>query len=156
VNRQIKIISGGQTGADRAALDAALDKGATCGGWCPADRSAEDGVIADHYPLQPLPNGGGYDQRTRRNVADSHGTVIFCFGEPFGGTEKARRACIEMNKPLLIIDAAGDPPSAAMKVREFVERHAIRTLNVAGPRASEQPAVGAFVYRCIAALLAAS
>ena len=152
---ELKIISGGQTGADRAALDAALDKGAACGGWCPADRSAEDGVIPDHYPLQTLPEGG-YDERTRRNVADSDGTVIFSFGEPFGGTETTRRACVELNKPLLIIDAAGDPPSAALKVREFVDYHGIRTLNVAGPRASEQPAVGAFVYRCVAALLAAS
>ena len=112
-------------------------------------------MIPAHYPLQPLP-GGGYDDRTRRNVADSDGTVIFCFGEPVGGTETTRRTCVEMNKPLLIIDAAGDPPSAVLKVREFIEAHAIRTLNVAGPRASEQPAIGAFVYRCIASLLAAS
>jgi hypothetical protein len=150
--RDIAIVSGGQTGADRAALDAALDAGAACGGWCPADRSAEDGTIADRYPLRPLP-GGGNDERTRQNVRDSDGTVIFCFGEPTGGTETTRRACVEMNKPLLVIDASGDPATAARSVKEFVEANGIRTLNVAGPRASEEPAIGAFVYRCIRALL---
>jgi hypothetical protein len=153
--REIRIISGGQTGADRAALDAALDAGAACGGWCPADRSAEDGVIPDHYPVRPLP-GGGNEQRTRQNVSDSDGTVIFCFGEPRGGTETTRQACVETNKPLLVIDAADDPPSAALKLRAFIEQHNVRTLNVAGPRASEEPAVGAFVYRCIRSLLTAS
>jgi hypothetical protein len=155
VTGQIKIISGGQTGADRAALDAAIDSGTPCGGWCPADRTAEDGIIAAQYPIQPLP-GGGYDERTRRNVADSDGTVIFCFGEPFGGTETTRQACVEMSKPLLLIDAWTFPDLAVEQVREFVRRHGIRTLNVAGPRASEQPAIGAFVYRCVAALLAPS
>jgi hypothetical protein len=150
--RELKIVSGGQTGADRAALDAALDAGVACGGWCPADRSAEDGIIPDRYPLQPLP-GGGNDERTRHNVRDSDGTAIFCFGEPTGGTETTRRACAEMNKPLLMIDAAGDPASAARDVRGFVDANNIRVLNVAGPRASEEPAIGAFVHRCIRALL---
>ena len=150
--RDITIVSGGQTGADRAALDAALDAGVACGGWCPADRSAEDGAIPDRYPLRPLP-GGGNDQCTRQNVRDSDGTVIFCFGEPAGGTETTRRACVEMNKPLLIIDAASDPRSAARSVGEFVAANGIRTLNIAGPRASEEPAIGAFVYRCVRALL---
>ena len=150
--RNITIVSGGQTGADRAALDGALDAGVACGGWCPADRSAEDGVIPDRYPLRPLPAAGN-DQRTRANVRDSDGTVIFCFGEPAGGTETTRRACVEMNKPLLIVDAAGDPASAARAVKGFVEANGIRALNVAGPRASEEPAIGAFVYRCVRALL---
>ena len=150
--RELKIVSGGQTGADRAALDAALDARVACGGWCPADRSAEDGVIPTRYPVQPLP-GGGNDQRTRQNVRDSDATVIFCFGEPTGGTETTRRACLEMNKPLLVVDAAGDPASAARRVREFIDAHEIRVLNVAGPRASEEPAIGAFVYRCVRALL---
>jgi len=156
VKRELKIISGGQTGADRAALDAALDRGVPCGGWCPADRLAEDGVIPAHYPVQPLPDGCGYDERTRRNVAESDATVIFCFGEPVGGSETTRQACVEMAKPLLVIDADGDPPSAARAVEEFIDRHSVRTLNVAGPRASAQPAVGAFVYRCITAMLKSS
>lgn len=150
--REISIVSGGQTGADRAALDAALDAGVACGGWCPADRSAEDGVIPERYPLRPLPRGGN-DDRTRQNVRDSDGTVIFCFGEPTGGTETTRQACIEMNKPLLMIDAAGAPQTAVWQLNEFVGANGIRVLNVAGPRASEEPAIGAFVYRCIRALL---
>lgn len=150
----IKIISGGQSGADRAALDAALDAGVPCGGWCPADRSAEDGVIPAQYPLTPLP-GGGNDERTRRNVADSDGTVIFTFGKPAGGTETTRQAVAEMNKPLLVIDTETTEPHAAIEqMRAFARRHEIRTLNVAGPQASEQPAIGAYVYRCVRAMLA--
>ena len=149
----IKIISGGQTGADRAALDAAMDAGVACGGWCPADRAAEDGVIPDQYPVRPQP-GGGYHERTRQNVIDSDGTVIFCFGDLFGGTETTRLACVELAKPLLVVNAeTSDPPAAMRLVREFIDRHDVRTLNVAGPRASEQPSIGAFVYRCIKSLL---
>jgi len=74
-----KIVSGGQTGADRAALDAALEAGIPCGGWCPHDRAAEDGPIDARYPLTPAA-GAGYRQRTRMNVCDSDGTVIFSFG----------------------------------------------------------------------------
>jgi hypothetical protein len=153
VKGDLKIISGGQTGADRAALDAAMDAGVAVGGWCPADRMAEDGGIPDRYPLQPLP-GGGYDERTRRNVADSDGTVIFTFGHPTGGTEMTRRAAVELGKPLLIIDTEmTEPHVAVQQMREFLRGDAIRALNIAGPRASEQPAVGAFVYRCVAAVL---
>jgi predicted Rossmann fold nucleotide-binding protein DprA/Smf involved in DNA uptake len=157
VKQALKIISGGQTGVDRAALDAALDAGVACGGWCPADRSAEDGIISDHYPLQPLPDGGVNDERTRRNVADSDGTVIFTFGQPAGGTETTRRTAVELNKPLLVIDTQITEPHAAVtEMRAFLRQHqGIHTLNIAGPRASEQPAIGAFVYRCVKALLKA-
>src|SRR5256885_2018978 len=81
---KIRIVSGGQTGADRAALDAAMEACVECGGWCPAGRMAEDGVIPDRYPVIELPEGGGYEQRTLRNVLDSDATVILSFGPPPG------------------------------------------------------------------------
>jgi hypothetical protein len=148
-----RIITGGQTGADRAALDAAMETGIPCGGWCPADRSAEDGPIPQKYPLTPLP-GGGYDQRTHRNVADSDGTVILCFGKPIGGSETTRRAAVELSSPLLLIDAAtASSDEAAGRIADFVRTHQIATLNIAGPRASEQPRIAAYVRAAITAAL---
>src|SRR5947207_15103352 len=88
-----KIVSGGQTGADRAALDAAMEAGIACGGWCPEDRTAEDGPIDPKYPLTPAP-GAGYRERTRLNVRDSEGTVIFSFGPLRGGSEHTYQDCL--------------------------------------------------------------
>ena len=82
----VMIVSGGQTGVDRAALDAALAMGVEAGGWCPEGRTAEDGIIPDRYPVIGLP-GAGYPERTRQNVIDSDGTLIIYFGFPAGGTE---------------------------------------------------------------------
>ena len=79
-----KIISGGQTGADRAGLDVALDAGFPCGGWCPKGRKAEDGRIPDKYPLTET-GSADYLKRTEKNVVDADGTVIFTFGMPTGG-----------------------------------------------------------------------
>jgi hypothetical protein len=144
----IKIVSGGQTGADRAALDAASDAGVPCGGWCPAGRSAEDGVIPQRYPLTPLTKGG-YAERTRQNVQDSDGTVIIAFGHPLkGGTETTRLAALELGRPILIVDASSEKEASA-KIAQFVRSHDIHILNVAGPRASEEPAIGAYVYDAI-------
>jgi hypothetical protein len=142
-----KIVSGGQTGADRAALDAALDAGFPCGGWCPGDRSAEDGVIPAKYPVTPLPQGG-YDERTRQNVRDSDGTVILAFGPPAGGSETTRLAALELSKPLRVLDASTEK-SASEKIAQFVRTHEIHILNVAGPRSSEQPEIGAYVYAAV-------
>jgi len=79
-----KIISGGQTGADRAGLDAAMELNIPIGGWCPKGRKAEDGPIADKYPLQET-TSGDYRVRTEKNVKDSEGTIIFTIGKPTGG-----------------------------------------------------------------------
>ncbi len=81
----MKIISGGQTGVDRAGIE--------CGGWCPEGREAEDGAIPDKYPLIVLP-GAGYRQRTKQNVLDSDGTIIIYFDSPIGGTELTISFCI--------------------------------------------------------------
>ena len=88
----MKIISGGQTGVDRAALDAALSLGVPTGGWCPEGRLDECGIIPPHYPLQELP-GGGYMERTARNVSDADGTAIFHPGSLQGGTKATADFC---------------------------------------------------------------
>jgi len=110
----LKVISGGQTGVDRGALDAALAFEVECGGWCPARRLAEDGEIPKHYPVVELANAG-YAERTARNVADSDGTLIISNGELAGGTRETVDRCIEMRKPHLIIDCA------SMSVEETIE-----------------------------------
>jgi len=149
-----KIISGGQTGVDRGALDAALAADFPTGGWCPADRSAEDGAIPPWYPLIPL-DGGGYRERTLQNVVDSDGTVILAPGELTGGTHLTLEFCKERGKPALVIDAAQHPASeAAAQIATFIERHSIRTLNVAGPRASTWSHAHEYAQRTVCGLLA--
>jgi hypothetical protein len=131
-----KIISGGQTGVDRGALDAALAANFPAGGWCSADRRAEDGPIPSRYPLMSLERGG-YRARTRQNVMDSNATVILAPGQLTGGTLLTLVLCRQQGKPVLVIDAAHTTESeAAPQIADFVEQCSIRTLNVAGPRAS--------------------
>jgi hypothetical protein len=128
-----KIASGGQTGVDRGALDAALAVGFACGGWCPADRAAEDGPIPERYPLV----GGGYRERTRQNVIDSDGTAILFNGVLSGGTLLTVNLCKREGPPRVVIDATKRSASeAAAEIARFVEEHEIKVLNIAGPRAS--------------------
>jgi hypothetical protein len=133
----VKIISGGQTGVDRAALDVALKHQIVCGGWVPAGRLDEFGRIPEHYPVQELAHGG-LAERTSKNVDDSDGTVIFYQGKLFGGTEDTLRFCIEQNRPYLLIDAIKLPAQGAAElIADFVRENGIHTLNVAGPRQTE-------------------
>jgi hypothetical protein len=133
----IKIVSGGQTGVDRAALDAALAANFPCGGWAPGDRMAEDGVIPDRYPLIPLPQGG-YRERTRLNVSDSDGTVILYNEVLKGGTRLTRNLCALLKRPYILIESqeTPDPMVAAGAVLKFIEANQIEVLNVSGPRLS--------------------
>ena len=148
-----KLISGGQTGVDRGALDAALSAGFPCGGWCPPGRQAEDGVIPVRYPLR-CTERGGYWQRTRRNVMDSDATLIVHHGPLSGGTRLTLEYCIELGKPFLLIDAEQlSVPAAAGLLEEFISGYAIRVLNVAGPRASGWPAAAAYSGELIRRLL---
>jgi hypothetical protein len=135
----VKIISGGQTGVDRAALDVALKHRIDCGGWCPAGRFDEFGGIPDRYPLREL-EGGGFTERTLQNVKDSDGTVIIYTGKLSGGTEQTVRFCRELEQPHQLIDASKFSPQAAAKlVADLVRKHKIEILNAAGPRQSEWP-----------------
>ena len=139
-----KIISGGQTGVDRGALDAALEAGFPCGGWAPAGRIAEDGPIPARYPLAELPRGG-YEERTLKNALDSDGTAIFYFGELEGGTRLTAQYCQEHRKPCELLNAGRlSPEQAARELVAFVAGNGITVLNVAGPRASKWP--GALDY----------
>jgi hypothetical protein len=148
------IVSGGQTGVDRGALDVALQAGVPCGGWCPVDCRAEDGLIDARYGLVPLPQGG-YAERTRRNVEDSDATLILYFGELEGGTALTAACCEALGKPLLLIDALNmNPAQAAQRARDFVVQHAVQRLNVAGPRASKTPAAHDYAKRTVSRLLA--
>jgi Circularly permutated YpsA SLOG family len=133
----VRIVSGGQTGVDRAALDAALAAGLACGGWVTWDRMAEDGRIPDKYPLTPLPDGG-YRQRTRLNVVDSDGTAIVFYETLKGGTRLTRNLCALLKRPHVLIDArqVTEPTAAAELIGQFIEEHGIQILNVAGPRLS--------------------
>jgi Circularly permutated YpsA SLOG family len=146
-----QIVSGGQTGVDRAALDAALAAHFPCGGWAPGDRSAEDGIIPERYPLILLPNGD-YRQRTRLNVSDSHGTAIL-YNEPLkGGTRLTRNLCALLKRPYVLINAqeTPDPVVAAEAILKFIVENNIATLNVAGPRASGWPGGYAFAINSVA------
>lgn len=133
-----KIISGGQTGVDRAALDVALELEIPCGGWCPKGRKAEDGAIPDKYPLEET-KSASYTVRTEKNVRDSDGTLIFTWGLPKGGTARTLMLAQKFNKPFLLIDLSrGKDPSTA---RKWEQENRIKILNVAGPRESEVPGI---------------
>jgi hypothetical protein len=149
-----KIVSGGQTGVDRGALDVALAVGFACGGWVTWDRMAEDGVIPQRYPSVQLPKGG-YRQRTRLNVSDSDGTAILYNGSLKGGTRLTRNLCALLKRAYISINAAETPDSiaAAGAVVQFIEENGIKVLNVAGPRASGWPQGYAFSSAVIGKVL---
>jgi hypothetical protein len=143
-----KIVSGGQTGADRAALDAALENNFPIGGYCPGNRMAEDGPIDKKYNLAEI--DGGYPQRTRMNVENSDGTLIFYQADLAGGTEQTLAFCIHAQKPykLIDIDLASEETAAGI-ILEFIEKNSIGVVNVAGPRLSECPPIYGFVKNTI-------
>jgi hypothetical protein len=150
--RLFRVISGGQTGVDRGALDAALDVGVPCGGWCPAGRRAEDGTIPGRYPVTELTDAG-YDERTQKNVEDSDGTLVISFGRASGGTARTIEFCEKLGRPHLIVDAAIVPLEEAVgQAVRFVMEEGIRQLNVAGPRASGEPRGYGYAYELLSGL----
>lgn len=153
----LKIISGGQTGVDRGALDAAIEFGVDCGGWCPAGRMAEDGIIPNRYPVSELANAG-YAERTARNVADSDGTLVILIGHPIGGTRETIECCAGIRKPYLTIDCGCVEIDEARNLGlHFISKlpsgGATITLNVAGPRASQWPQGHEITRRIVSGVL---
>ena len=133
----LKIISGGQTGADRAGLDWAIANDIPHGGWCPKGRKAEDGIIPPRYHLTET-NNGDYLTRTRWNVRDSDGTLIFTIKPTLsGGSLRTAEYAQKKGKPLLHIHQGSDPKS----VLPWLAANLIQTLNIAGSRESSEPGI---------------
>ena len=142
-----KIISGGQTGVDRAALDVALELGIPHGGWCPRGRRSESGVIPSVYRLQQT-ESSDYAVRTEKNVLDSNGTLILHFGKLTGGTLLTATCAKRHQRPFLAVDLKGYVGDIMIPAfQDWVTQNHVKTLNVAGPRASNCPEIGALVRR---------
>jgi hypothetical protein len=152
-HKTIKIVSGGQTGADRAALDFAREHGFSHGGWCPLGRLAEDGALDASYRLKETPSSA-YAQRTEWNVRDSDGTVIFTLTQELAGGSLFTQLCArQLGKPFLHLARRSHAAPHARLLREFLQQHQIRILNVAGPRASFTPGIAEFVQEVLASTL---
>lgn len=138
-----RIVSGGQTGADRAALDVALELGLARGGWVPRGRRAEDGPIPQRYEGMVETVSDRHAQRTELNVRDSDATLVLTLGPVAGGTALTVDLARRMGRPLLVLDLAEQPAGEAVAaLRRWLASVRPRTLNVAGPRASEAPGIG--------------
>jgi hypothetical protein len=136
-----RIISGGQTGVDRAALDFAIERGFEHGGYCPKGRRAEDGIIPLHYNLTES-DSADYADRTEKNVEAADGTLILHRGPFTGGTQFTVELCRVKEKPLFLIDM-DNPADRTAAFRTWLKKNNIRTLNVAGPRESQKPGISA-------------
>jgi hypothetical protein len=134
----IRIVSGGQTGVDRAALDVAFEVGMGRSGWCPRGRRAEDGVIPVAYLLRETPSAA-YPERTAWNVRDSDGTLVITRGRPRGGTALTVSLARRAGKPALVVDLEGE--TAVAEAGRWLSENRIGVLNVAGPRESEAPGI---------------
>lgn len=136
-----KIISGGQTGADQAALDVAIKLGVPHGGWIPKGRVTEIGVLDNKYKLQEMETTN-YNKRTEQNIIDSDGTLILSHGRLTGGSDYTREMAILHHRPWLHIDLEKIGAfQAAEKIKSWITENDIEVLNVAGPRASKDPAI---------------
>ena len=151
--RKLKIISGGQTGVDRAALDFAIRRGLEHGGWCPRGRLAEDGIIPPIYQLRET-NSPEYEERTERNVLDSDATLIIARNRELSGGTAFTKFCVEKHgRPLLVVCERDGVKKCAAALAKFLQAHKVRTLNVAGPRESQASGIGQFVEELLEAAL---
>ena len=146
-----KIVSGGQTGADRAGLDVAIRWGFPYGGWCPKGRKAEDGAIPWIYQLTETPSAS-YLQRTEWNVRDSDATVIFTIAATLtGGSKRTEEFAAKHRKPCLHLPRQGGSYEPVQVLQRFVEANSVAVLNVAGTRGSKEPDVWKFAYEALEA-----
>jgi hypothetical protein len=144
-----KIISGGQTGADRAALDAAIKLGIPHGGWIPKGRITEEGPLSEKYQLQEMLTDS-YAERTEQNVIDSDGTLIICRGKPTGGSDYTREMALKHRKKILHVDLNRTSSfDAASLISSWIKLNQIQILNVAGPRATKDRNVYVDVFRIL-------
>jgi len=148
-----KIVSGGQTGADRAALDVALEEGIRHGGWVPKGRKTEDGPLPERYQLTEMPTES-YPARTEQNVIDSDGTVVFSHGELTGGSAVTKELAMKHGRPVLHIELNKvNAFKAAETIATWVAENGIRVLNVVGPKASKDPQIYGAVYKVLTVTL---
>lgn len=147
-----RIVSGGQSGADRAALDWAIAQRIDHGGWCPKGRRSELGRIPDSYQLSETPLAG-YLQRTQWNVRDSDATVIFTLDDALdGGSKRTAQFAGKLRRPWLHMR----PGVEAHCLARFIATHGVTTLNVAGKRESSAPGIYQFVTDVLDAAFAAT
>ncbi len=139
-HQRLWVVTGGQTGVDRAALDTALSLLLPVRGWCPKGRLAEDGKIPPVYPLQET-TSTDYGLRTEWNVRDSDGTLVLAYGALEGGTKLTADLAHKYDRPVLIINALSFSGNDAARFWSWIQKHNIRILNVAGPRESSRPGV---------------
>jgi hypothetical protein len=148
----MKIISGGQTGADQAALDAAITLDIPHGGWLPKGRKTENGPLPSRYALREL-SSARYRDRTERNILAADGTLIFSFGPLIGGSALTEALAIRHDRPFLHIDFDHvDRAKAARLIENWLRMMRIETLNVAGSRASSEPRMYDAVYAVMTAI----
>lgn len=147
-----RIVSGGQTGVDRAALDAARAVGIPHGGWCPRGRRAEDGAIPARYALRET-EATAYDVRTERNVLDSDATLILYVDRMRGGTALTRRLAQRHGRAWRGVDLNAAAPTAIAETVAWLAAEKVTTLNVAGPRESTSPGIGERARRFLERLL---
>jgi hypothetical protein len=146
----MKIVSGGQTGVDRAALDAAIAMGVEHSGWRPRGRLAEDGRIPERYRLQET-QSPDYPPRTQQNVLDSDATLILYRGWLSGGTELTFRLARDHQRPCLTVDLDWKPDPAHAVA--WLRTQGVAVLNVAGPRESQSPGITALARRFVMEML---
>ena len=140
------IISGGQTGADQAALDAAITLGIPHGGWLPKGRKTEAGPLPLRYKLREL-GSSRYRERTEKNILSACGTLIISFGPLAGGSALTEALAIRHGRPFLHIDLELIESNQATEiVEQWISSMALQVINVAGPRASSEPRIYQAVY----------